>query len=96
MNSTNNYFPKAAFLVAGLIGLLALGACSTAPPTEQGKTDLRKSSADALTQAQQDDPSMQKLIQNSPGYVVFPSVGKGAIGRGSLRKADQEGKCRCG
>ncbi|MGA3067541.1 MAG: YSC84-related protein [Tepidisphaeraceae bacterium] len=82
MNTTNNRLVKASFLGASLIGILALAACSTAPPTPAGKSDLRDSSADALNQAQQNDPSLRDIIQASSGYAVFPSVGKGAIGIG--------------
>jgi lipid-binding SYLF domain-containing protein len=70
------------FLAVGLIGLLALGACSTAPSSPQGKSDLRRSSADALTQAQQNDPTLREFIGSSAGYAVFPSIGKGAVGIG--------------
>jgi lipid-binding SYLF domain-containing protein len=83
MKTTNHHVAKAAFIITvGLAGLSTVISCSTAPPTAEGKSDLRHSSADALTQAQQNDPSMQGLIQNSAGYVVFPSIGKGAIGVG--------------
>jgi lipid-binding SYLF domain-containing protein len=82
MNTTNNRFAKASFLGAGLTGILALASCSTAPSTAAGKSDLRDSSADALNQAQQNDPSLRDVIQASAGYAVFPSVGKGAIGVG--------------
>jgi lipid-binding SYLF domain-containing protein len=82
MKTANRHSPKAAILAAGITGLIALAACSTAPPTVAGKTDLRHSSADALSQAQDNDPSLRNVIQDSAGYAVFPSVGKGAIGVG--------------
>jgi lipid-binding SYLF domain-containing protein len=82
MNSKHCRFVKRNFLGAGLTGLLALASCSTAPSTPAGKSDLRDSSADALNQAQQNDPSLHGVIQNSAAYAVFPSVGKGAIGVG--------------
>jgi lipid-binding SYLF domain-containing protein len=82
MKISNNYTLKAAIATAGLVSLLALSSCTTAPPTAEGKTDLRHTSADALSQAQQNDPSLQNVIHDSAGYAVFPSVGKGAVGIG--------------
>jgi lipid-binding SYLF domain-containing protein len=82
MNTSNRIFSRATFLLAGALGLMVVAACSTAPATEEGKTDLRHSSADSLTQAQQNDPSLRDVIQASAGYAVFPSIGKGAIGVG--------------
>jgi len=78
----NNHSRKAAFLAAGLIGLLAVAGCSTAPSTAEGRSDLRRSSADALSEAQQNDPSLRNFIDGSAGYAVFPSIGKGAAGIG--------------
>lgn len=71
-----------AYLAAGLMGLLVLAACNTAPKSAEGKSDLRHSSAEALRLAQQNDPTLRDLIGKSAGYAVFPSVGKGAIGIG--------------
>lgn len=39
--------------------------------SKDAKADLRKS-----------DPSMENLFKNSAGYVIFPNVGKGALGVG--------------
>jgi lipid-binding SYLF domain-containing protein len=76
-------FATVALLTASLLtGLLALPACSTAPRSPEAKAELRRSSADALAQAQQSDPTLRDVIRNSAGYAVFPSVGKGAIGIG--------------
>ena len=82
MRIVNHLSPKAAFVAAGLVGLLALAACHTAPASREGKADLRRSSADALADAQKNDSSLRDLIGRSAGYAVFPSVGKGAIGIG--------------
>jgi lipid-binding SYLF domain-containing protein len=78
----DNHSPKAAFIAAGLVGLLSLSACSTAPSSVEGKSDLRRSSADALSQAQHNDPSLRNVIDDSAGYAVFPTIGKGAAGVG--------------
>lgn len=68
--------------IAGLISLFGLAACSTAPTSQEGKADLRRSSRDTLAQAQAHDPSLATIIQKSAGYAVFPNIGKGAIGIG--------------
>ena len=82
MRIVNHLSSKTALITAGLAGLLALAACSTAPATTEGKMELRHSSADALALAQNNDPSLRDLIRKSAGFAVFPSVGKGAIGIG--------------
>ncbi len=82
MKIMNQLSHKAAFTAFGLMGLLALGACATAPATHEGKENMRNSSADALNRAQQNDPSLVHFIGNSAGYAVFPSIGKGAVGVG--------------
>jgi lipid-binding SYLF domain-containing protein len=82
MNMKTSYFRNAAFISAGLMGLLVLNACSTAPSTAQGKSDLRGSSVDALATAQQNDPTLRDFVGAAAGYAVFPTVGKGAAGIG--------------
>lgn len=61
---------------------LALGACSTAPQSKQGKADIEADAAQALSKAKTSDPTLRDLLNQSAGYAVFPSVGKGAIGVG--------------
>jgi lipid-binding SYLF domain-containing protein len=75
-------FPKALLMAPAVLGLLGMAACSTAPSTEGAKANLRRTSADALSQAQDNDPSLRNLVAKSAGYVVFPEVGKGTIGIG--------------
>jgi len=83
MKSLNRFSRNAALLAAGLVGLLALSACHTAPQTMNGKADMRRSSGEAIEQAQQNDPSLRDVIRNAAGYAVFPSIGKGAMGIGA-------------
>ena len=66
-------------LTAVLLSLMSLSACSTAPKSAEGKAELRRTSADALSAAQANDPTLREVIRKSAGYAVFPSVGKGAI-----------------
>jgi lipid-binding SYLF domain-containing protein len=74
---------NSALFLAGL-GLLALmlTACSTEPPTEAGKQDLKTDSHSALTDFESVDPSLAGFINNAYGYAIFPSIGKGAAGIG--------------
>lgn len=73
-------FMKGCFATAVL--LLTLTACTTAPDTDQGKTDLRSKADASVALAQKTDSSLSKRLGESAGYAVFPSVGKGAIGIG--------------
>jgi lipid-binding SYLF domain-containing protein len=82
MKMLNKFSHYAAITAAGLIGLSVLNGCSTAPSSPEGKADLRQSSDDAIGQAQQNDPSLRTFMQDSAGYAIFPSIGKGAIGIG--------------
>ena len=69
-------------LMAGVIGLLALSACSTAPSSVEGKSDIEREAAVALAKANRSDPTLTNIFNASAGYAVFPSVGKGAAGVG--------------
>jgi lipid-binding SYLF domain-containing protein len=82
MKITNHISPRIGFMAAGIASLLTLAACATAPSTVEGKTDLQRTSAVALDQAQLNDSSMRDVIQRSAGYAVFPNIGKGAVGIG--------------
>lgn len=71
-----------------LIGALLLGGCATAPDT-RAEHDALVDSADAkLAEMVARDPTLQPLLEQSAGYIVFPSIGKGgalfggAYGRG--------------
>ena len=73
---------RSALLTTGLIFSLALAACSTAPKTEEGKSDIRDKAANALATAQRNDPTLSPVIRDAKGYAVFPTVGKGGVGIG--------------
>lgn len=74
--------PLASVTVAVLLGLLAPLACETAPKTAEGKLDIRQDAASAVAKAERNDPSLAALLNSSPGYAVFPSIGKGGAGIG--------------
>ena len=78
----NGYPMKVTCLVAGLIGLLAMTGCATAPATVQGKAEIEDGAAVALAKAQTSDPSLANIFKAAAGYAVFPSIGKGAAGIG--------------
>lgn len=66
----------------GSMALLLLIGCATAPKTTDERQSL-ETRADATLRAMQDkDPSLRDVIEQSAGYAVFPSVGKGGAGVG--------------
>lgn len=73
---------SSAHLVVGLVGMLALSACTTAPKTAGGKLEINNEADVALAKAKSNDPTLAALLDRSAGYAVFPSVGKGAVGIG--------------
>ena len=73
---------KPTQITLGLLTLLGLAACSTAPASPEGKADIRAEAATMLNRAQNDDPTLIPVLQEARGYAVFPSVGKGAVGIG--------------
>lgn len=81
-HTMNLHTMKVTYLVTGAMALLALSACSTAPKSVEGKSDLRSDAARALAKAQQADPTLVPILDAAAGYAVFPSVGKGAAGVG--------------
>ncbi len=59
-----------------------VGACSTEPKTESQKSTLDAESSAALTAFKNSDSSLQSLLDRSPGYAVFPEIGKAGLGIG--------------
>jgi lipid-binding SYLF domain-containing protein len=62
--------------------LLFLVGCSTAPRTDQGRTEIEREAEVAQAKAERNDNSLARLRENSVGHAVFPSVGKAAVGVG--------------
>jgi len=62
----------------GLCALLMLG-CSTAPRTETARDQLHENVVSAQQRLDTVDPSFESFIHNADGYVIFPTVGKGAL-----------------
>jgi lipid-binding SYLF domain-containing protein len=63
-------------------GALVLAGCSTTPGSAEKQAQLSSKSENAVQLAKKTDPGLQKFFDTAAGYVVFPSVGKGAIGIG--------------
>ncbi len=75
-------FKIATLLMAIMVGLSAVTACTTAPKTTEGKMDIEQDASIALGKARATSAEFANILDTSAGYAVFPSVGKGAIGVG--------------
>ncbi len=76
------YTIKHTIALGAVVALLTLTACSTAPKSIEDKADLEREAVAAVDKANRTDPSLGKILREVPGYAVFPSVGKGAVGVG--------------
>jgi len=65
------------FVVAAALVAMACG-CTTAPQTPAARADLQDDANVSLNRFQRSDASLTTVLDRSPGYAVFPSVGKGA------------------
>jgi lipid-binding SYLF domain-containing protein len=70
------------FSILAIAITLASTSCLTAPQSEGGKLDIRDAAAAAVSKAQTEDPTLVKVLGDSFGYAVFPSVGKAGFGVG--------------
>ncbi len=59
-----------------------LPACSTAPRSAEGRTELDTDVAKAMATFKKGDPGMDAFLAKAQGYAIFPTVGKGAVGIG--------------
>lgn len=73
---------KAKSLALTLIGLVIIAGCSTAPKTDHGREVLIDEANLTIRKFKFSDPDIVRFFENSAGYAVFPSVGKGGIGLG--------------
>jgi lipid-binding SYLF domain-containing protein len=64
-----------------IVGTVAALAITAAPAAAQDEDDV----AEVIQKFQEGDPGMQAWFREAYGDVVFPSVGKGAIGIGGAR-----------
>jgi lipid-binding SYLF domain-containing protein len=70
------------FTTATLVLACTLAACTTAPKSQEGRSDIRDAAAEALAKAKRNDPTLEPVLRDAKGYAVFPTVGKGAVGIG--------------
>jgi len=71
-----------SLVCAAIAGCLVLGACSTAPKSTEGKTEIVHDADTVVSRAKGRDPSLADALNGSAGYAVFPKVGKGGAGVG--------------
>lgn len=70
--------------------LMVAAGCQGAPKTQEDRQELINKSQAALASLSEQDPGLSKVIGDSAGYAIFPSVGKGglvvggAYGRGTV------------
>jgi lipid-binding SYLF domain-containing protein len=74
-----------------VLGLVV--ACATAPKSPSGRQELMTAANETLTEMTRRDPGLRNVLQQSAGFAVFPSIGKGGLviggahGRGVLYQA---------
>ncbi len=72
--------PTPFSLLPMLLSFLGLGACSGWDPQERASAS--QETVAAIERFKQKDPGIQRFFDGAFGYVVFPNVGKGAVGIG--------------
>jgi lipid-binding SYLF domain-containing protein len=83
-----------ASLVFGVVAAGFVGGCQTAPPTEQGKAELHNGVEQARDHLYRVDPDFRDFLNKSHAYVIFPTVGEGALifgggrGRGEVYRGN--------
>jgi lipid-binding SYLF domain-containing protein len=77
MKKTTTFLP----IVFSMI-LAALSIPTISKAQDQSQERVINDSKEAKSSFRKADPSMENLFKNSAGYVIFPNVGKGAIGVG--------------
>lgn len=78
----NTRLAKTFCLALAMFVALLLSGCSTAPKTAEERAELEREATASLAKAKTNDPTLAGFINPAPGYAVFPTVGKGAIGIG--------------
>jgi lipid-binding SYLF domain-containing protein len=73
---------KALIPLFSVAALAMVGCESTGPNAPANHTELQTRSQTSLDQFLSHDPGLQNNINNAAGYVIFPEVGKGAVGVG--------------
>lgn len=73
----------------GMFRIVALAACcvaatgcQTTPTSEADRASLQERAELAIDTFQERDPEMERFFDDSEGYAVFPSIGRGGAGVG--------------
>ncbi len=69
-------------VISGLIFILFLGSAFTYGQSKAKVAKIRQDAKEAKAEFLESDWRMERHFNNSYGYVIFPNVGKGAIGIG--------------
>lgn len=73
-------------LIAGVSFALALGASGALAEWDPNKEqEFDGKSKTAIKEMKEADPQLQRFFDNSVGYAIIPTVGKGGIGIGGAR-----------
>lgn len=81
---------RSAIASASIVAMFMTVGCATAPSTPAARRGLVAESDATVASMTAKDPSLQRMLDRSPGYAVFPNVGAGgaivggAYGRGVL------------
>lgn len=65
-------------ITALLLIIVMMTGCSTAPKTAADRAALHEAVLSTVAKFKASDPTLAEHFQNSRGYAVFPTVGKGA------------------
>jgi lipid-binding SYLF domain-containing protein len=88
---TRSWIAVAAVVLASF----ALVGCSAAPKDQADRAELQTDADRTLAELQEADASLDEVLDDSAGYAVFPTIGKGGLiigggyGRGTLYEDDR-------
>lgn len=68
-----------ASVLVAFLSVLLLTACETAPKTAAERRTLQREAEALIDEWTDIDPGMREFFEDSYGYVVFPTVGKGGL-----------------
>jgi lipid-binding SYLF domain-containing protein len=66
-------------ILASLAALAFITGCQTAPKTDTARANLLDDAQATLNRFERSDNTLRALLDRSPGFAVFPSVGKGGF-----------------
>jgi lipid-binding SYLF domain-containing protein len=81
---------RTAIASAAVVAMFMMVGCATAPNSQAERRGLIAEADATVSSMTAKDPSLQRLLDRSPGYAVFPNIGAagaivgGAYGRGVL------------